>query len=81
MGKGIIRASVTIPEDVYAKSKRIAGNFSSLVTEALKEYLKKMDIQKAKKSFGSWKGREEDSARIVNRMRAERERRYASRAD
>lgn len=78
---GLIRASITIPEDIYDKAKNFSDNFSSLVAEALKEYFRKASIQSAKKSFGSWKGREEDSIDIVNKMRIDRGRNYASRVD
>jgi post-segregation antitoxin (ccd killing protein) len=78
---GLIRASVTIPEDIYNTAKKLSDNFSFLVAEALKEYFRKASVKNAKKSFGSWKGREdEDSVSIVNKMRA-KDRRYASRAD
>lgn len=76
----LVRASITIPDDIYNTAKKLSDNFSSLVTEALKEHFRKVNIQNAKKSFGSWKGREEDSANIVNKMRRE-DRIYASRAD
>ena len=75
----LIRASMTIPEDVYEESKKFSDNFSSLVTEALREYLKKENIRKAMESFGSWEEREEESAETVNKMRTETGRQYASR--
>jgi len=77
---GLVRASITIPADIYDEAKKLSDNFSSLVAEALKEYFRKNSIQKAKKSFGSWKDRKEDSVTMVNKMRTDRGRDYASRA-
>lgn len=78
---GLVKASIAIPEDIFKRAKKLSDNFSSLVTEALKEYFRKANIQKAKKSFGSWEDRKEDSISIVNKIRSDKGRNYASRND
>lgn len=75
----LVKTSVTIPDDLFKEAKRLSDNFSSLVAEALKEYLRKRKIQKAKKSFGTWEDRGKDSINIVNELRSEKDRGYASR--
>lgn len=74
----LVKTSITIPEDVFAQAKEVSDNFSSLVTEALREYLRKRAVKKAIDSFGSWEEREESSVEIVNKIRADK-RGYAKR--
>ncbi|TAL25862.1 MAG: hypothetical protein EPN94_04455 [Nitrospirae bacterium] len=74
-----MKASVTVPDDIYEKAKKLSGNFSFVVTRALQEYMRMQAVEKAKASFGKWKGREKDSVVIVNEMRTDRGRRYADR--
>lgn len=74
----LVKTSITIPEDVLTQAKEASDNFSSLVTQALKEYLRKRAVKKAIDSFGSWKEREESSVEIVNKIRADK-RGYAKR--
>lgn len=76
---GIIKTSITVPEDILEKAKKISDNFSSVVTEALKEYLRKKVIEKALNSFGKWEDRDKDSVSIVNELRSDRGRDYATR--
>lgn len=75
----LIKTSITIPEDIFNEAKKRSGNFSSLVTEALNNYLRKVKIQKALESFGSWEEREEKSVSIVNELRSDTGRDYADR--
>lgn len=77
----LVKASISIPEEIFKKAKGLSDNFSSLVTEALKEYFRKANIQRAKKSFGRWEDRKEDSVSIVNKFRSDKGRNYASRHD
>ncbi len=77
----MIKTTISIPEDIYAEAKKTAKNFSLLVSEALKEYLRKRRISKAVSSFGKWQKREKESIEIVNALRREESRRYANRAD
>ena len=60
------------------KLRATSGNFSALVTQALKEYLRKRAVKKAIDSFGAWEEREESSVDIVNKIRADK-RGYAKR--
>lgn len=69
----MLRATVTLPEDLFKEAKNFSGkNFSALVSEALRKYLKEAKTNKALKSFGSWETRKENSVEIVNEMRAEK---------
>lgn len=74
----LVKTSITIPEDVLSQAKEASDNFSSLVTLALKEYLRKKAVKKAINSFGKWEEREESSIEIVNKMRSDK-RGYAKR--
>lgn len=67
-----VKTSVTLPEDIYSEAKEVSGNFSLLVANTLREYLKKVKIEKAIQSFGSWEDREKDSVDIVNELRKDR---------
>lgn len=75
----LVKTSITIHEDILAEAKKITGNFSSLVSEALKEYLRRKNVEKAIGSFGKWQDREKASVDIVKELRKERGRKYADR--
>ncbi|MCL4457814.1 MAG: type II toxin-antitoxin system CcdA family antitoxin [Nitrospirae bacterium] len=75
----LVKTSITIPEDVLSDAKKTSDNFSAFVTEALKEYIKKKNVEKAVASFGKWKDREKSSVEIVKELRKEEGRRYADR--
>jgi post-segregation antitoxin (ccd killing protein) len=77
----LTKTSITIPDDLLEEARAASNNFSALVTEALKEYLRRRNIRKAMESFGSWEDREGTSAEVVNRMRSKEGRDYAGRAD
>jgi metal-responsive CopG/Arc/MetJ family transcriptional regulator len=78
--KNMLRASVTLPDDLLKEAKAVSGNnLSALVAEALRKYLKDAKTKKALKSFGSWKNIKEDSVDIVNDMRDDKGRNYADR--
>lgn len=74
----LVKTSITIPEDVLQQAKEVSDNFSSLVTQALKEYLRKRTVKNAIDSFGSWEEREESSVEIVDKIRGDK-RGYANR--
>lgn len=74
-----VKTSINIPEDIFNEAKKVSGNFSSLVAEALREYLRRKKVEKAISSFGKWEKRKKESADIVNEMRKEDSRRYADR--
>jgi metal-responsive CopG/Arc/MetJ family transcriptional regulator len=74
----MLRVTVTLPDDLLKEAKAFSGNnFSALVSEALRKYLKEAKINKALDSFGSWETRKEDSVDIVNEMRTDEGRNYA----
>ncbi len=75
----LVKTSITIPEEVISEAKKTSDNFSALVTEALKEYIKKKNVEKAMASFGKWKDREKSSVEIVKELRKEEGRKYANR--
>lgn len=77
----MVKTSVTIPDDVYKEAKRQSENFSLLVSEALKEYLRMRNVEKARASFGKWEKRDKASAEIVKEIRKEEGRRYANRSN
>lgn len=74
-----MKTSVTIPDDVYKEAKKQTDNFSLLVSEALKEFLRMKKVEKAKSSFGKWAKRGKTSVNIVKELREEKSRKYASR--
>lgn len=74
----LVKTSISIPEDVLLQAREVTDNFSLLVTEILKDYLRKRVYKKALKSFGKWEKREESSVEIVNNMRIDK-RGYAKR--
>ena len=71
-----VKTSINIPEDLFNAARKLSDNFSSVVAEALKEYLKKKNVEKAVSSFGKWGKRDKSSAEIVKEMRKEDRRRY-----
>ncbi len=75
----LVKTSITIPDDILSEAKKVSDNFSSLVAEALREYLRRKKIEKAISSFGKWKDRDKNSVEIVNKLRKEDKRRYADR--
>lgn len=77
----LIKTSITVPDEILNQAKKISDNFSAVVTEALKDYLMKKRVEKARASFGKWKKREEDSITIVNKLRSEEGRSYARRSN
>ena len=76
---GLIKKSITISNDLLKEAQGVSENFSALVAEALRAYLKQRKIQKAMESFGSWEDRKKKSVDLVNEMRAEKGRNYAGR--
>lgn len=74
-----VKTSVNIPDDIFNEARKLSDNFSSVVSEALKEYLRRKKIEKAMSSFGKWSQRDKSSVEIVKEMRKEDKRRYADR--
>ena len=76
----MLRASVTLPDDLLKEAKAVSGNnLSALVAEALRKYLQDVKTKKALDSFGSWQDQEKDSIDIVNALRRDEGRNYADR--
>lgn len=75
----MIRTSVIIPDDIYREAKKVSDNFSSLVSEALREHLRVRKVERALESFGKWADRGQDSVAIVNELREDKGRGYAER--
>ena len=74
----LVKTSISIPEEVLSQAKEASDNLSALVTQALKDYLRKTAVKKAINSFGKWEEREEGSVEMVNKMRSDK-RGYAKR--
>ncbi|MEW6102855.1 MAG: hypothetical protein AB1630_03405 [bacterium] len=74
---GFVKTSIT-PENIFTQAKKRSNNFSLFVTKALSEYIRKQSIQRAIESFGTWQKREENSIDIVNKIRSDEGRDYAS---
>ncbi len=74
-----VKTSINIPDDIFNEAKKLSDNFSSVVAEALKEYLRKKKVEKAMSSFGKWGKRDKRSVDIVSDIRKEDRRRYADR--
>jgi hypothetical protein len=75
-----VKTSINIPEDIFNEAKELSDNFSSVVADALREYLRKKKVEKAASSFGKWGKRDKSSAEIVKDLREEGNRRYAGRS-
>lgn len=76
----LVKTSITLPDDLLQEAKAMSKNVSSFITEALREHIRQLKVQKAMESFGSWKDREETSVEIVNDLRKEGDRDYAGRS-
>jgi post-segregation antitoxin (ccd killing protein) len=77
----LVKTSITLPDDLLQEARTMSQNVSSLVTEALREYIRQRKVQKAMESFGSWKRQEGDSVDMVNALRTEEGRGYAGRTN
>ena len=74
------KRSITIPDDLLEEARELSDNFSSFVTEAIRDHIRKVKVEKALKSFGKWEEREKDSVDIVRDLRSEEGRGYADRS-
>jgi post-segregation antitoxin (ccd killing protein) len=75
----LTKTSITLPDDLLQEARAISKNVSSLIADALREYLHQRKVQKALESFGSWKGRDGESIDAVNSLRQEEGRDYVNR--
>ncbi len=70
----VVKKTVSLSSDLVEEVKNVSSNFSLVVEEALKEYLKHFYVTKALESFGKWQPRAEDSVTLINEMRKDDER-------
>lgn len=70
----VVKKTVSLSSDLVEEVKIVSSNFSLVVEEALKEYLKHYYVNKALESFGKWESRAEDSVTLTNELRRENER-------
>ncbi len=75
-----VKTSINIPDGIFDEAKKLSENFSSVVADALKEYIRKKKVEKAAASFAKWGKRDKKSTKIVNDMRKEESRSYANRS-
>ena len=67
-----IKKTISIPEELYMEATEFSENFSQIVKEALKEYLKKKKKERVLSMAGSLKDWEiEDGFEYENKMREE----------
>ncbi len=78
---GLTKTSITIPDELLHEARLFSKNLSSLVAEALTEYLRQRKMEKAMKSFGAWEEHDENGVDMVNRMRSEGGRDHAAGVD
>ncbi len=68
----VVKKTVSIPEEIYKEAREISNNFSQIVKEALKEYLKKKKKEKILSMAGALKDWEiEDGIEYEKKMREE----------
>lgn len=67
----VVKKTVSLSSDLIDEAKVISSNFSQIVEEALREYIKHYYINKALESFGKWQHRAKDSIALTNEMREE----------
>jgi post-segregation antitoxin (ccd killing protein) len=65
------KTSITIPDDLYQEARELTDNFSSFVSEAVREHVRKVRTRKARESFGKWEEREKESTALVDELRVE----------
>ena len=73
------KTSITIPDDLFEEARELSDNFSALVTEAIKDNIRRKKVEKALSSFGKWADRKKKSTEIVNELRSDYGRDYAKR--
>lgn len=76
-----MKVSIAVPDDLYEEAKKLSDNFSSFATEAIKDHIRRIRVERALKSFGKWEERDKDSTEIVRDLRSEEGRGYANRSD
>lgn len=59
-----VKTSINIPDEIFDEAKKLSGNFSSVVADALKEYIRKKKVEKAAASFGKWDKRDKKALKL-----------------
>ena len=65
----VVRKTVSISEDIYKKAASLSDNFSKVVNESLREFIKKNKRKNLLSLAGSWNNFKEDSVEFVDRIR------------
>ena len=63
-----VKKTVVVSDEVWNEIKGFSENFSSVVEDALRLYLRQRKVDKARKAFGSW-NRNKESLEIVEELR------------
>jgi len=75
----VVKKTVSISEDIYREAVGFSKNFSQIINQALKEFIKKKKREKLLSLAGSWEDFEEDGVEFVNRVREENKKASARR--
>ena len=70
------KTCISISDEIFEEAKSMSDNFSSIVSEALIEYIKKKRIENAKNSFGKWGNRTESTKELMKKIRTDKGRNY-----
>ena len=70
------KTCISISDEIFEEAKAMSDNFSSIVSEALTEYIQKKRIEKAKNSFGKWKNRTKSTEEIIDGIRTDKGRNF-----
>ncbi|WP_297453470.1 type II toxin-antitoxin system CcdA family antitoxin [Persephonella sp.] len=69
---GVVKKTISIPENIYKEAREFSENFSHIVKEALEDYLKKKKKEKILSMAGSLKDWEiKDGLEYENKARKE----------
>ena len=69
---GVVKKTISIPENIYKEAREFSENFSHIVKEALEDYLKKKKKEKILSMAGSLKDWEiKDGLEYENKAREE----------
>lgn len=69
-----VKKTVSLSQDIVDEVSMISSNFSSVVEEALRDYLQQYHVKKALESFGKWEDRDLDSVELTNLLRDDQDR-------
>ena len=66
-----VKKTISLPEDLYNEAKSISNNFSELIKEALKEYIRRKKIEKTLSTAGVLKDLKETGIEYMDKLREE----------